>query len=307
MTAFSLVPIVDSVIFQVILPLPSTHIERVIPNQFYSQTRNRNLIQATPLIKDKVDKIIFTDEEMDQFDIIIKNFIFNSIQFRGGVNYNDFFYIVLFIWLCKLQNSYVEGFQPIRPPHHELTPQSSHQRPPSPGGYGSSNSRLNLDLSNKDNSFKKFNPARIQNFYNSLPDLGVEGTDLKISAWPIAKHLHHSPDFGLDPANFGMTQADLNNIANVGLINHIRQGRIIPSKTYVIAFQRACKDFAEDNEVRNCGIGIVRGKKSYVLKHDTTRCFLAFTVENGEIYTGYKLTRLQSKKYNQENIIGKNY
>ena len=49
----------------------------------------------------------------------------------------------------------------------------------------------------------------------------MEGTDWEITAWSVAKHAHHGPDFGFDPTKYGMAQSDLDSIAVNCLINHI--------------------------------------------------------------------------------------
>lgn len=75
-----------------------------------------------------------TNDQMEQFNIIGKKFIDGSItmeeailQLRGGGLFTDISYLVLFIWLWKLQNSQVGSFQPIRPPHQEWMPKGAHQ------------------------------------------------------------------------------------------------------------------------------------------------------------------------------------
>ena len=100
----------------------------------------------------------------------------------------------------------------------------AHQRPPYAGGYGSSNSGSSLGLTHTNDGFNELSRTKIQNAYSQIPNLSVEGKDYQITAWSAAKHVHHAPDFGLDPANYGMTQQDLNNIAQKGLITHIRKG-----------------------------------------------------------------------------------
>jgi len=35
----------------------------------------------------------------------------------------------------------------------------------------------------------------IQNIYNQIPSISVEGTDWETTAWSVAKHAHHGPNF----------------------------------------------------------------------------------------------------------------
>ena len=77
----------------------------------------------------------------------------------------------------------------------------------------------------------------------------MEGTDWEITAWSVVKHVHHGPDFGLDPTKYGMTQSDLDSIAVNGLINHINQGGTPPNADYFKALQKRWKAFAEHRNI----------------------------------------------------------
>lgn len=128
-----------------------------------------------------------------------------------------------------------------------------------------------------------------------------------MTAWSAAKHIHHSPEFGLNPKKYGLTQEDLSIIAKNGIINHIRAGGRVPNEECVKEFQQCWKRFAERRDVRKCGIETVMGEQCYVVKDDDTGTFLAFKVDSKESYTGYRLTWKQSINHNKNNIIGKNY
>ena len=51
------------------------------------------------------------------------------LKLRGGVKFKDISLIVFYIWLWNLNNNHVQGFQKIRPPHHEWMP-GANSRPP---------------------------------------------------------------------------------------------------------------------------------------------------------------------------------
>ena len=297
----------------VMLPPPPTAINRI---QFtsldgmVSQTKPSSLI--APVITNKPDKSILTDLQLDEFNQISSKFLYGSIsmdeaifQLRGGGKFKDISLIVLYIWLYRLQNNHVEGFQLIRPPHQEWMAKGADQRPPYAGGYGSCNSGSSLDLTYTNDGFNELSQTTIQNAYSQIPNLSVEGTHHQVTAWSAAKYIHHSPDFGLDPRKYGMTQEDLDSIARNGLINHIRDGGIPPNDEYVKALQQRWKRFAEHRDIRKCGIETVMGE--HVVKHDRTRIFLAFKVDSRESYTGYRLNPDQSLNHDKNNTIGKNY
>ena len=227
----------------VILSPPSTSISR---SQFtsldgmVSQTKPSFLI--APVMTNKPDKSILIDLQLDEFNQISSKFLDGSIsmdeaifQLRGGGKFKDISLIVLYIWLYRLQNNHVEGFQVIHPPHQEWMSKGANKRPPYSGGYGSSNSVSSLGLTSTNEGFNELSQTTIQNAYSWIPNLSVEGTNHQVTAWSAAKHIHHSPDFGLDPSKYGMTQEDLDSIAKNGLINHIRDGGIPPNDEYVKA------------------------------------------------------------------------
>ena len=294
---------------------PPTAINRIqftSLDSMVSQTKPSSLI--APVISNRPKKILLTNEQIDKFSKISSEFRDGSInmdeailQLRGGGKFKDISFIVLYIWLYKLQNNHVEGFQPIRPPHQEWMSKGADQRPPYAGGYGSSNSGSSLGLTYTNDGFNELSQTKIQNAYSQIPNLSVEGTNQQVTAWSAAKHIHHSPYFGLDPTEHGMTQKDLDSIAKNGLINHIRDGGTPPNDSYVKAFQQRWKRFAEHRDVRKCGIQTVMGEQCYVVKHDRTRIFLAFKADSGESFTGYQLTKKQSMNHNKDGIIGNNY
>jgi hypothetical protein len=131
----------------------------------------------------------------------------------------------------------------------------------------------------------------------------VKGTNLEITSWFIAKHVHHDPDFRLDPTEYEMSQADLDNIRDKGLINHINQGGTVPKAEYIKSLQKRWKRFAEHKDVRDCGIQTVLGEECHVVKHDRTRFFLSFKADSGESYTGYQLTPRQSNPHNRMGLL----
>jgi hypothetical protein len=104
-----------------------------------------------------------------------------------------------------------------------------------------------------------------------------------------------------------MTQADLDSIAEIGLINHINQGGTPPNANYVKGLQKCWKAFAEHKKVRDCGIQTVMGEDCHVVKHDPTGTFLSFKADSGESFTGYCLTEKQSTRHDQTGIIGNTY
>lgn len=173
---------------------------------------------------------------------------------------------------------------------------------PNPG-YQKTSSRIRLRSSINSESKKSI----IQWAYEQIPSLSVEGTDWEISAWSAAKHAHHGPAWGIDPTQYGLTKADLESIADDGIINHILGGGTAPSMAYVQALQRRWKLFAEHKKVKDLGIETVMGKQCHVRKHQKSRLFLAIDTETKESLTGYKLTKGQHERHKEFHVIGQDY
>ena len=89
------------------------------------------------------------------------------LELSGGGRLEDISWIIFYIWLWKLQNNHVQGFQPIKPPHHTLT--GGQHRPHSYDGSSSSPSigqtqlqmartrrRRSVRIINMDEKYQKF-------------------------------------------------------------------------------------------------------------------------------------------------------
>ena len=199
------------------------------------------------------------------------------------------------------------GFQPNShvnvPPHLQWLYENNYQ--PGQFGYGKGVGPRSITVTGATNFGSEGNI--IQNAYSQIPNARVKGKNWDITAWSVAKHAHHGPKFGLDPTDYGMTQSDLDNIAEHGLINHISQGGTPPSASYVKALQKLWKEFAEKKNVRYYGIQPVMGKDCHVIKDDRTRLFLSFDAESGHSFTGYELSVNQSRNHRKYGRIGQNY
>ena len=108
----------------VMLPTPTT-INIIQSNTLDSMgVQTRHILFISPVISNRPDKIIYTDEQIDEFSQISSEFLNGSIsmeeailKLRGGGKFKDISFIVLYIWLWRLQNNHLQSFQPIQPPH----------------------------------------------------------------------------------------------------------------------------------------------------------------------------------------------
>ena len=148
-----------------------------------------------------------------------------------------------------------------------------------------------------------FSGNSIERSYVNIGNISVGQGIEKVTGWSVVKHIHHAPDFGLNPTKYGMTQADLDSSELNGLINHINQGGRRPSENFVKDLQMVWKVFCEDKKENQT----VMGRNCTVFKNMRTRHFVAFDSKTGKSVTGYRLNEQQSKIHDKTGIIGKNY
>jgi len=224
------------------------------------------------------------------------------------MNFNTAFAIALTSTVAyMIYFNWIQGFQLVHhyPPRIDEWGNVNNGGSSNVGGYKKRAGPKSITITGATNSGSERN--LIQNVYSQISNLLVEGTDWEITAWSVAKHAHHGPDFGLDPTKYEMTQTDLDSISVNGLINHINQNGTLPNANYVKALQKRWKVFAEHKNVRKCGIQPVMAEDCHVVKHDRTRIFLPFKSDSEESFTGYQLTKNQFQNHDKNGIIGKNY
>ena len=273
-------------------------------------------IRIAPVTSTTVDKIMYTKTEIDELHQSIFSQFENGYDVQqvistlraGGMTFDKAFSIALTVAVMyTMYANKVQGFQAVHrsQPRFNGWGNNNHGGPSQARGYGKGAGPKSIMVIGDANS----EPDRnlIQNAYNQIPTLTVEGEDLQVTAWSAAKHAHHGPAFGLDPTKYGLTQSDLDNIADVGLINHINEGKTPPNAAYVKALQHRWKAFAEHKSVRDCGEETVMGRACRVFKHDSTGLFLSFESKSKESFTGYQLSPNQSDRHDQNQSIGNDY
>nr|QUS63742.1 hypothetical protein [Haslea silbo] len=204
-------------------------------------------VKIAPVTHNIAYKVIYTEPEIDElqqsvFNQFKKGYdvqqVINMLR-AGDMDFDTAFAIALTAAIAyMIHANRVQGFQPVHhyPPRISEWGNVNNGGPPHVGGYGKGTGPRSITVTGATNSGSERN--LIQNAYNQIPNISVEGTDWEITAWSVAKHAHHGPDFGLDPTKYGMTQSDLDSIAANGLINHIKQGGTPPNVNYVKLLQK---------------------------------------------------------------------
>jgi hypothetical protein len=129
--------------------------------------------------------------------------------------------------------------------------------------------------------------------------------DLKIGDWQAASHLYHGNGVSVDPAAFGMTQAELNKLRD-GFINYARKGYKLPSIDHVRAYQESLKTICLDRT------SIRRDDTEYFYKHGVIRSvtfqngryLICFNATTKDLITGDKQRVGTIRKFNETNRIG---
>jgi hypothetical protein len=126
--------------------------------------------------------------------------------------------------------------------------------------------------------------------------------DLRIGDWQAASHLYHANGVSVDPAAFGMTQAELGKLRD-GFINYARKGYKLPSIDHVRAYQTSLKTICLD-----C-TSIRRDDTEYFYKHGVSRSvtfqngryLICFNATTKDLITGDKQRVGTIRKFNETN------
>ena len=141
--------------------------------------------------------------------------------------------------------------------------------------------------------------------YRQLPDYPIANSDLVISALSTVNHPHHAKVFGIDPKDYGLTDADVKNINKKGLINHIKDGGKAPPIKFVMNYQKAMAKTCESSTME-IEKAIFMGKENEIFRDPETHIFVVFGPDKKSI-NGYSLSKTQLVIYKETNEIGLNY
>ena len=136
--------------------------------------------------------------------------------------------------------------------------------------------------------------------------MAIDEEALKMSDWQTAKKIEDGVCFGIDPADYNITQAELRQInKDGGIIKYVQEGNKLPSIEHVRAYQNAMKNFCKDRNlsVRN-DKSTFRGESSVTFFNQTTQQVVIFDRETKIFITAYKLSSNQATDYLETGKIG---
>lgn len=140
----------------------------------------------------------------------------------------------------------------------------------------------------------------------------------KITDWQSAKHIYHAPGMGINPADYGFTQKDLERIRGEerykggGLIAYARRGYPLPPIEMVRAYSEKLKERCGEATIRATKIPFydVNGKWSTTvylippLEGEKRGIMIVFNESTKDLITGDKQRRKAFTRLEEEGFIG---
>lgn len=126
------------------------------------------------------------------------------------------------------------------------------------------------------------------------------------SDWQAAKKIYHAKGLGVNPEDYGISQAELRKIQTGGLIKYVQKGNKLPSIEHIRSYQQALKDICLDSaterrdDAQYFDINGVRPTTTFK-NADRLVCFDQTT---GDLITGDKQREETINKFDETNKLG---
>jgi len=139
----------------------------------------------------------------------------------------------------------------------------------------------------------------------------------KITDWQAAKHIYHANGMGIDPADYGFTQQELERIRGEaqykggGLIAYARRGYRLPPIKMVRDYQLRLKVRCDQSPIKRTNVpyyDINGAWRATVFatppSEDSSGIIIAFNESTGDLITGDKQKRPVFDRLKDENYLG---
>ena len=250
----------------VVIPLPPTPIHRLSPMEQDRILSNKNSYpQIASIIESKMDKMVLTDQQIEDLNIICYKLQKGSItldkavlKLRAGGFY-DWATLAFIIYMFSLQQG--NSFQNVPLPHMDPLGWAS-------GKYDSRNAGNPQCLSNPPSRFERETLHTMKQMCHASADENgflmsrdealklVSDTyggstqiteDCKVTDWQIAKKAYHfHKGFNMDLDNYdNFDKQDLVNLQNTegGLITYVQKGGTLPPIEFINDAKKQLTDF----------------------------------------------------------------
>jgi hypothetical protein len=185
--------------------------------------------QIAPIIEQNIDKMVLTDEQIDDLNLICYKLQTGSItldkailEIRGG-NFYDWAALAFIIYMFSLSQG--SSFQNVPLPHQDpfgWLNGKYDRKPMQHTSYKSSRFELQmagvndnmcpgLAMSDENGFVMSYQEARSL-VAETYPGYLEVNESCKITDWQAAKHIYHADGMGIDPADYGFTQKELEQI-----------------------------------------------------------------------------------------------
>ena len=324
----------------VMMPLPPVAIHRLSPIEQDIILSNKNgYPQIATIPESKVNKIRLTNDQIKEFNNLALQLNNGSIkmeeailQLRGGDGLRDVVGVIAFVIFMNWYDSLfgVEGFQANPLPHQDPFGWLNGKYDRKPMQHTSyKSSRFELEMAGvNDNMCPGLAMADENGFvmsYQEAHNLVAEtypgylevNENCKITDWQAAKHIYHANGMGIDPADYGFTQQELERIRGEvrykggGLIAYARRGYRLPPIEMVQDYQLRLKASCKKAPIKRTnvpyydvnGVWQVRVFATPPSK-DSSGIIIAFNESTGDLITGDKQKTPAFNRFKDENYLG---
>ena len=324
----------------VVMPLPPIAIHRLSPIEQDRILSNKNSYpQIAHILEEKVDKIRLTNEQIKEFNNLAIELNSGSItmeeavlRLRGGDGLSDIVGIITFVIFINWYDSLfgVEAFQANPLPHQDLFGWLNGKYDRKPMQYTSYKSSIfELQMAGvNDNMCPGLAMADENGFvmsYQEAHNLVAEtypgylevNESCKITDWQAAKHIYHANGMGIDPADYGFTQQELERIRGEsrykggGLIAYARRGYKLPPIEMVRDYSLRLKASCKKAPIKRTKVPYYDVNGSWQVtvfatppSEDSSGIIVAFNESTGDLITGDKQKTSAFNRFKNENYLG---
>jgi hypothetical protein len=321
------------------IPLP-TAMERLSPFEQDRILSNKNSYpQIAHILEEKIDKIRLTNEEIKEFNNLAIELNSGSItmeeeilRLRGGDGLTDVAAVIAFVIFINWYDSLfgVKAFQANPLPHQDPFDWLNGKYDRKPMQHTSyKSSRFELQMAGvNDNMCPGLAMADENGFvmsYQEAHNLVAEtypgylevNESCKITDWQAVKHIYHANGMGIDPADYGFTQQELERIRGEsrykggGLIAYARRGYRLPPIEMVQDYQLRLKASCKKAPIKRTKVPYydVNGSWQATVfatppSEDSSGIIVAFNESTGDLITGDKQKTPAFNRFKNENYLG---
>ena len=248
----------------VVLPLAPPAIDRLSPMEESRIRANKNYPQIAATPASKVDKVVLTNSQIKEVDIIFGKYFNGSLnleetilELRAGGFY-DWATLAFIIFMFSVHQS--DSFQRVPLPHMDpfgWVTGKYDQKPMPHINYQSSKFQLEMAGVTDDmcpgpkmadeNGFVMSYREAYNLVAETYPGYMQVDENCKITDWQAAKHIYHATGMGVDISKYGFTQQELEKIRGEprykggGLIAYARRGYRLPPIKLIQDYQGRLK------------------------------------------------------------------